>query len=134
LAGEIVALVNAVREARRRRSDLAPEEFTRLFGKVTLGLPGESSAIVDEILAELNALQPPRPRTRPRGRPHLSEPDVRRELIAALDRLREGGEERPTREEIAEALGIEPITLRRRVARFPALSDLLPSSGRPRRT
>lgn len=93
-------------------------------------LKGGAKSMADE-LGDLIALHHPLPRgddavahARP-GAPRLRESDVRRALQMAIARLNEAGDDDPTRERIALEMSIDERTLRRRLARFPSLRDLL---------
>ncbi len=122
-------------EARQQRPDLTDAEFAVLTDhEFPLAVP--FVATVEEVLAYLAAARPRGRRRSPTGgagRPRLQEPALRDELQRVLAELRDEGEDRPTRALVAERLGIEPATLRRRLQRFPDLRTLLPTSGRPRR-
>ncbi len=125
-----------LQEARHQRPDLTDGESAVLTDhEFPLAVP--FAATVEEVLAYLDAARPRQRRRRSpsgsAGRPRLQEPDLRRELVRLLAELRDEGEDRPTRELLAERLGIDPGTLRRRLQRFPELRTLLPTSGRPRR-
>lgn len=122
---ETVARVRAFREARQRRPDLAPDEFAWLYGIVSPQLANRTDA--DEIVAKVTALRLPRPRAGRAGAPPRREEDVRREFLKAIDTLAAGGNTFPKRWEIAEAMGIDPRTLRRYGGKFPAVRDLLSS-------
>lgn len=125
-----------LQEARHQRPDLTDGEFAVLTDhEFPLTVP--FVATVEEVLAYLDAARLRQRRRRSpsgsAGRPRLREPDLRRELVRLLAELRDEGEDRPTQELLAERLGIDPGTLRRRLQRFPQLRTLLPTSGRPRR-
>ena len=122
--------------ARRSRPDLTDAEFAVLTDhEFPLRVPWTTTA--EDVLAYLDAARPRGRRRRSptggAGRPRLQEPALREELRRVLAELRDEGEDRPTRALLAERLGIEPGTLRRRLQRFPDLRTLLPTSGRPRR-
>ncbi len=127
--------IEALQEARHQRPDLTDAEFAVLTDhEFPLAVP--FVATVEEVLAYLAAARPRGRRRSPTGgagRPRLQEPALRDELQRVLAELRDEGEDRPTRALVAERLGIEPATLRRRLQRFPDLRTLLPTSGRPRR-
>ncbi len=137
VSSEGYLLTRAYQEARSERPDLTDGEFVVLANQAFPHLSGHWGSAPAEILAFVNALRPPRRRRRSPtgspGRPRLNEAVLRRELERALAVLAEEGEDRPTRELLAERLGVDPSTLRYRLKRFPALKALLPSSGRPRR-
>jgi hypothetical protein len=123
-------------EARHQRPDLTDAEFAVLTDhEFPLAVPFVATA--EQVLAYLDAARPRGRRRRSptggAGRPRLQEPALREELQRVLAELRDEGEDRPTRAQLAEHLGIEPATFRRRLQRFPELRTLLPMSGRPRR-
>ncbi len=120
---------------RRQRPDLTDAEFAVLTDH-EFPLAVAFVATAEQVLAYLDAARPRGRRRSPTGgagRPRLQEPALRDELRRVLAELRDEGEDRPTQELLAESLGIEPGTLRRRLRRFPDLRTLLPTSGRPRR-
>jgi hypothetical protein len=131
-AGLDVIRLLAYHKARRARPDLTEVEFQRLSSLAFESSYGREG-LVAEILAAVATYRPPPPPRARRGRPVLNEADVRRELLAARDAEMAKGIERPTREAIAEAMGVDPTTLRRYLRRYPDLRSLLPSSGSPRR-
>ena len=136
LASTGYRLVKALEEARRLRPDLTNDEFNVLARQAIPTLSGHWGSAPTEILAYVDAIRRRRSRRRSPtgspGRPRLREADLSRELAAALAAFHDEDEDRPTRAMIAERLGIDPYTLRRRLQRFPQLRELLPTSGRPR--
>lgn len=109
----------ALQEARRQRPDLTDAEFAVLANhEFPLAVP--FVATVDEVLAYLAAARPRQRRRRSpngsAGRPRLQEAELRRELVRLLAELRDEGEDRPTRAQLAEHVG-SPEAHRPRILR-----------------
>jgi hypothetical protein len=125
---QIVALVDAIREARSRLRYLTDVEFVQLRKMVQIS--GHPSLLADELVMGIEALRPRSPARRLPGAPRLSYEDREHQLREAIDTLA-GGLDAPTHDAIAEALGKDPRTLRRWLSEYPELERWIPKQSEP---